>query len=133
MSSSKKRFDRRKAASILTEKELFDKALRLNKLGRTADAIEILEGFVERYPDLATPAGVLGSIYHQLRRYSEAIPYLEKATNLSPHSELASRALFHSFLNLERKEEAILELERFIALTGSEEFRAIRRELREKE
>lgn len=113
---------RQMAIEIEKERPLFDRALKLRDEGRVEEAIVILKGFTERYPKLATPHGVLGGTYYQEGEYDKAIHYLSVAARLSPHSELASRVLFHSLLKTGRTAEAKEELERYIELTGSEEF-----------
>ncbi len=129
MTSSDTKPIRRRKNSLFKEKKLFDRALALRDEGNIQDAIAILKGLTERYPEDAASFGMLGGIYYEIGEFGEAIRHFKETTSLSPRSELASRGLFHSLLEAGRNDEAKMELQRYIDLTSSEEFRTLLRAL----
>ena len=75
---------------------------------------------------------MIGAIYFSLEDWSNSLLYYEQTVKLSPKSELASTALFHSLRHHARFDEAFEEAKRLIKLNGySEEYALIMKELEE--
>ncbi len=79
----------------------------------------------EEYPYVPCILGFVGVLYRDFGRLEESIGYLKRTVDLSPDSELASIALYHtlrkaSFHFQDRKygDLALEEAERFIMSTG---------------
>lgn len=123
--STKKEVSLRERAEFFKEEELFKHALSLRDRERFCEAINILLGFVKRYPNLPAASGMLGGVYFQAGRYEEAVACLERTVELSPRSELACGILFHSLLKLGRIDDAKAELRRFLTRTKSEKLRSL--------
>lgn len=100
-------------------------AIDLRDRGEIDHAIEILLDLVETTPERASVHGVLAGVYFEAESMALAAHHFKRASELSPGSELASRGLFHAYLELGQKEQAIQELRRFIAHRGSEEFEGL--------
>jgi tetratricopeptide (TPR) repeat protein len=109
----------------------FNRALDLRQ-NNPNEAIQILEQLDHRFPGQAIITGMLGSIYHSLGDWVNALRYYRRTVALSPKSELASLGLFHSLRHHERFEEAFDEARRFIKLNGiTEDYRLLMQELDE--
>jgi tetratricopeptide (TPR) repeat protein len=66
--------------------------------------------------------GMLGHLYFLLGDFENALINNREATRHGPKSELASLGLFHTLWELGRKDEALSEARRFIALRPSAEY-----------
>ena len=102
--------------------EKMEKILDLRKLAKYEEAIINAENLANNYPEIASVFGLLASLYFELDRYEEAALAYQKATELSPKSEMASLGLFHSLWQLERNDDAFEEMKRFMAISASDEY-----------
>ena len=110
----------------------FNRASSLWHEGKLLEAARIFKGLDKKFPNQPAILGMLGAIYFTTGNYANALTYWEKVVKLSPKSELASRALFHTLLQHERFDDALTEANRFIKLNGySKEYAMIMEELDE--
>jgi predicted O-linked N-acetylglucosamine transferase (SPINDLY family) len=92
----------------------------LDRLGRSDEAADILETAVLLAPESPLPTTILANSLLHLSRFSEAIPYLRKANELSPEN-LALKSDYAATLNrAHRYTEAKEILERMIAEHGDQ-------------
>jgi cytochrome c-type biogenesis protein CcmH/NrfG len=88
--------------------------VELNAAGKLEEAAEALkQGLIEQ-PDHAKAWWLLGGIYWQLGRYTEALPFRRRAVELKPRNERCSLGLFHTLLDAGLAEETIAEVRRFL-------------------
>lgn len=96
---------------------MFELAIELRDKGELRDSINVLTKVLCEYPlDKRTHAiySVLGGIYGDLQEYDMAFANFKLATELNPSSELASLGLYVTLATLEKDEEAIRELIRYL-------------------
>ena len=108
----------------------FNRALQLRDADDWNGARAILERLALEFPDYPPVLGMLGSIHFHFRDYQKALPYFEQTVALSPQSELASLCLAHCLINTNRTAEAVVELQRYLALRDSDEHRELLETLR---
>jgi tetratricopeptide (TPR) repeat protein len=97
--------------------KMFESAIELRDKGQLRDAVVILSKIVDNYSNdkrIAGFHGVLGGVYIDLEEHEKALDNFKKATILSPKSELASIGLYVSYVNVDKDEEAIRELIRYL-------------------
>lgn len=112
---------------------LFNEAIQLRDLGEYDKAItNLIEVQNEGTVSDAATLGVLGHIYFLKEDWPEALKCFVKLVTLSPRSELASLNLFHTFIHLERVDEAFDEARRFLSVRDSEEYRLLFNEINER-
>jgi tetratricopeptide (TPR) repeat protein len=99
-----------------------EEILELRKYNKYEDAISKAKHLTETYPNIGSVFGLLASIYFELDRFKEAAENYEKATKISPKSEMASLGLFHSLWQLERNDEAFKEMKRYMSVAESAEY-----------
>jgi predicted Zn-dependent protease len=114
-----------KASATPEFKELLNQALALKNQKRYAEAAQILEGLRERHPQSASAHAIFGDVLWEQNKVAEAIPAFQKAVELAPTSELASLGLFHTLLESGDKQRAIAEMNRFLSVADSKEYKAI--------
>jgi predicted Zn-dependent protease len=108
----------------------FNEAIRKRDTGDLDGSRETLEALSLEFPGRSAIWGTLGAIYFEQDRLEEAIGAFQKATVLSPQSELASISLFHALFDSGRRQDAFAEMRRFLALVpDSEEYRLLRSEM----
>lgn len=107
----------------------FERAIKLRDENDLEGALAVLLGLAEDYPQIPAVHGMLGHIYRKLDRHREAAKSFEKATQLSPNSELASLGLFHSLKQLGDEDGALSEMKRFLGRSQSHEYDLILAEL----
>ncbi|HWB54573.1 MAG TPA: hypothetical protein VG722_10285 [Tepidisphaeraceae bacterium] len=107
----------------------FDQAVRLNKAGKCDKAISALESLRKQFAQSASVVGYLGGIYFEQGLLERATNCFQRATELSPRSELASVGLFHSLWASGKTNEALAEMARFLAIAESKEYRTLIRDL----
>jgi len=111
-------------------RKAFDKAIRLKRLGRTEQARRVLEQLQREHPESPAVLGYLGGVYFDDGDLEQATDCFRKTTELSPTSELASLGLFHSLWARKKRQAALAEMGRFLAVADSREYRTLIRELR---
>ena len=96
---------------------MFNSAINLRDKGELRDAVVTLSKIVDNYSNdkrIAGVHGVLGGVYMNLEEHEKALDNFKKATILSPKSELASLGLYVSYARVDKDEEAIGELIRYL-------------------
>ena len=111
----------------MTLNSLLDEALECQNQEQYAAAHEIMKMAVKFFPGSAAANGVMGQICYFQESWIEASIYFGKATKINPKSELSSLGYFYSLWHLDKKEEAIAEMERYLKDYESEEYQRIRR------
>jgi len=108
----------------------FNKASKLWQEGKTAEAARIFRRLNQEFPNQPAILGMLGAIHFTKGDYVASLEYYQRVVNLSPKSELASRAYYHSLLRNERYDEALAEATRFVKQNGlTKEYEEIMAEL----
>jgi len=103
--------------------ELMENALEYKNREEWELAAEAFASIAEKYPDYAPAFGMCGAVlFSGLKKPREALPYCTRAVELAPKSEMASLALFHSLWALERDDEAIAEMKRFLQVGYCEDY-----------
>lgn len=111
---------------------LMGQALTCKNRNDFRGAAKILASTVLEFPDCAGAWGLLGSIYLlELRLPKKALHCFEKATQLSPRSEMASLGLFHALWRSRKRSRAVAELKRFQSVSHSKDYAEIAAELKE--
>lgn len=105
-----------------TEKEMFHVAANLSKDGNIAGAISILEELTKINPNSALFRAVLANSYEEIGKHELAEVNFKAAIHLKPEWELASLGLFHCLWGQGRKDEALLELKRFMAISYCKDY-----------
>jgi tetratricopeptide (TPR) repeat protein len=106
---------------------VFDRALRLRDAGVFDEGIETLRALnavldpVDERPLLLQSLLQIAHMHRELDNLEAAEMALRRATRLSPKSELASLALFHTLWSLGRNREALLEMQRYVELKPNSE------------
>jgi predicted Zn-dependent protease len=96
-------------------------------------SLQVLSTLTAEYPECTPAYSLMGGIYlHFLKQPEKAIPYLQKALQLSPRSETISLRLFHSLWECERYEEALAEMRRFQSIAHCRDYDEILAELKKK-
>lgn len=85
---------------------LFLKAQILTKLGKTDDAIAVLEGMTERFPEMVAPYNNLAVLYAGKGRLDEARKVLETALMVQPNYATAYENLADLYVALARQSYA---------------------------
>jgi Flp pilus assembly protein TadD len=85
---------------------LFLKAQILTKMGKTDEAISVLEGMTERFPEMAAPYNNLAVLYAGKGRLDEARKVLETALMVQPNYATAYENLADLYLALARQSYA---------------------------
>lgn len=102
---------------MTTIDNMFELATELRDKGELKDSVGVLLKILDTYPTDKKTYGVhtiLGGVYSDLREYNNALDNFKKATDLNPTSELASLGLYLTYIKLDRDEEAIEELKRYL-------------------
>lgn len=97
--------------------KLFELGIELRDKGDLRDSVGVFSKIVEDYPNDEKISGVylvLGGVYSDLKEHQKSLINFRKATDLNPKSELASLGLYIAYAKLDRDEEAIKELIRYL-------------------
>ena len=112
------------------EYAILSRGIDLAEDGDLAKAETLLVGLTEGpYGPEAKLA--LGVVFQKQDRVIEAVELFSSLVVELPDSEGASLGLFHSLWRADRREEAFLEMKRFLASYQSWEYRRLRRDLKE--
>ena len=102
---------------IMPIENLFEIALSLRKGGNDTKAIAKCEEILREYPTHPKIIGViivLAGIHQKCKNFEKSLKYFKRGTELEPKSELASLGAYLSYANLNRYDEAICELKRYL-------------------
>ena len=103
----------------------FDEALRLRDQGNLGGAHDILSQLCKSDAATAAMFAVLGDVLWEMDCLSDAIHTFYRVTEMSPRSEVASLALFHSLFQAGRQDEAFGEMRRFLSIADSTEYETL--------
>ena len=109
----------------LVDRHLFDEAVRLKRQGNFKDALSVLRKLHRSAPNDASTCALIGEINWSQGKLGIAIRWLSKATREAPRSELASLGLFHVLWEANKEGLALAEMNRFLAISDSKEYRSI--------
>jgi tetratricopeptide (TPR) repeat protein len=96
---------------------MFELGIELRNKGDLRDSINVFSKILSDYPmDKKTHRiySVLGGVYADLGENDHALKNFKKATQLNSNSELASLGLYVTLVELDKDEEAIQELIRYL-------------------
>jgi tetratricopeptide (TPR) repeat protein len=102
---------------MATIDSMFDLGIELRDKGELRDSINVFSKILDDYPiDKKTHGiySVLGGVYADLGENDNALKNFRKATELNSKSELASLGLYVTLVELDKDEEAIQELIRYL-------------------
>jgi tetratricopeptide (TPR) repeat protein len=102
---------------MATIESMFELAIELRDKGELRDSINVFSKILDDYPIDKKTHGVylvLGGVHADLEENDKALINFKKATELNSKSELASLGLYVTLVNLDRDEEAIHELIRYL-------------------
>lgn len=97
--------------------KMFELAIELRDNGDLQDSIGVLNKILADYPTdkkIYAVHLILGGIHNDLKKYEEALESFKIAAELNPKYELASLCLYVTYVKLDRHEDAINELFRFL-------------------
>src|SRR5689334_17323389 len=113
-------------------KTRFSEATRLKDNGEFPAAADILTELSQCDPTSPAILAVLGDVYWDMNRLSEAISAFRRALELAPGLEAASLGLFHCLWETNSRDEALEEAKRFTAVSDSESYRNVIQEIIQK-
>ena len=113
-------------------KKLFSEAVNLEEAGQIESARKLLLDCVEKDPNCTAALATLGHVCYKMGDWDEAVTVFKRGVKLSPTLEAVSLGLFHSLWKLGRRVEALEETKRFQAISDSEDYREIVKEINEK-
>ena len=119
---------------MTTIDSMFELAIELRDKGQLHDSINVLSKILDKYPIDKKAHGiysVLGGVHADLGENEKALINFKKATELNPKSELASLGLYVTFAMLDRDQEAIDELIRYLTLNPANLYKDTLEELLE--
>ena len=102
---------------MTTIDSMFELGIELRNKGELRDSINVFSKILNGYPTDKRIHGiysVLAGVHADLGEHDKALINFKKATELNPKSELASLGLYVTLATLDRDEEAIHELIRYL-------------------
>ncbi len=99
-------------------------ARSLTEAGQHDDARLCLLKFLEQEPDNATALMMLGGAYFQMQKFAEAEMVFERLVLMEPGRGEYSIALFNTLWKMERHEEGLEEIKRFMTCADQTRERA---------
>jgi len=112
--------------------EKLAKAVNLSENGDVKGAKKILEEIVVMNSSSPKIHAALGSTYWDLQDIDSAISEFKEAVDLAPSWEDASLGLFHCLWESDKKDDAMVELKRFMAIGTSTDYEEIIKEINQK-
>lgn len=113
------------------ERVLFSLAQEKSRNNDLEGTVEVLEKLIRLSPKSALFNATLASTYKLLNDYERSERFFSIAVQLSPTSEIISLGLFHCLWEQNKRVEAIKEMERYTTTAESEDYRNIKKELKE--
>lgn len=95
-------------------------ARSLSEAGQHEDARMCLLEALKEEPNSKSALIMLGGAYFAMEKYSEAEMVFERLVLMEPGTGRYSIALFNSLWNMDRREEALEEIKRFMACADQE-------------
>ena len=115
------------------EKAEFKRASALYEEGNIKEALPILETLAKQRPDSGLLLATLANTYWDLNMLERAEQYFIKAVSAAPDVEKISLGYFHLLWELDKKGDAINEIQRFQEYsTLSDHYKEIAEEINEK-
>lgn len=110
---------------------LFTQAFALEEAGDLQQALSIRERLIEYSSQDERYILSMGRSFATLDRMGEAEDWYRKSIFLYPYSEMSSLQLFHFLWNLDRTDDAFIELRRFQSISHSDDYAEIVGEINE--
>ncbi len=114
------------------EKEKFDEAKRLSKLGDLNGVVAVMNELVEGNKSSPVFRSVLANALWELGKLELAETEFRHAVRLAPESENISLGLFHCLWDQNKIDEAFAEMKRFTKISVSDSYREIVKEINSK-
>ncbi|MEP7147799.1 MAG: hypothetical protein ABI857_02860 [Acidobacteriota bacterium] len=113
-------------------KEAIDLAFELNQQGKNEESVATLSTIYKDIPaDDIGSLGIVGSLFREASELHKGLYCFQKAFEVDPNNPRVSLGLFHSLWRLERYDEALDELKRFLFVSQSEEHSRLLSEMEE--
>lgn len=119
---------------MTTIESIFELGIELRNKGKLRDSINVFSKILSDYPvDKKTHGiySVLAGVHADLGEHDKALSNFRKATELNPKSELASLGLYVTLAKLNKDEEAIHELIRYLKIYPADLYKDTLEELLE--
>jgi len=113
------------------EKRQFSEAQERSKSNDLPGTLEALKSLVLQRPDSAMFSATYANTLKESGDLEGALHYFRRAVVIEPTKELYSLGLFHCLWRLEKREEALAEMRRFVSIAESADYQQILRELNE--
>jgi tetratricopeptide (TPR) repeat protein len=104
---------------MTTINNLFELGIELRDKGDLKDSINVFSKILNDYPNdkkRYVVYTVLGGIHSDLREYDKSLINFKSASDLNPKYELASLGQYLAYVKLDRDDEAIGELIRYLKI-----------------
>ena len=119
---------------MATIDDMFELGIELRNKGQLRDSVNVFSKILSDDPFDSKAYKthlVLGGVHADLGEHDKAITHLQKATELNPKSELSSLGLYVSLVKLDKDEEAIQELIRYLTFYPADLYKETLEELLE--
>ena len=104
------------------DKAIFAEANKLKNEDRYFEALELLKQLLPKYPDNFTLLTVAGHVNWELGNLEIAVELFQSAIKGNPDNEAVSLGLFHCLWELDRRDEALKEIRRFMTISYSQDY-----------
>jgi tetratricopeptide (TPR) repeat protein len=111
------------------ERERWRKLHAQLKEGEFSAALEGLRSLAQDRPDLGMLAAVYANALKASGNLAEAEIYFRRGVDVCPRTELASLGLFHCLWELNKRTEAVVEMQRFMSIGTSADYSEIAQEV----
>ena len=111
--------------------ERFEQAMQLRQESKHQAARDKFIELLREQPCSKIVLGMLSVCYFELEEHELAVVYATQSVAVSPKSERASLVLFHSLWKTNREDEAFEEMRRFLALTPSDAYDELLKDINE--
>ena len=103
-----------------------------SRLDDVPGTLKILRDLVAEIPQSAMLNATLANTLKAINDIEPATEHFQTAVKLAPTSELYSLGLFHIFWSQGRRDDAFIEMKRFMAISDSADYREIVAEINSK-
>ncbi len=104
-------------------------AIALKNQKKYEESNDILMELFREHDDSPIISGLIAGNYYKMCQYEDSAYYFNRASRLSPSSELASIGLFHSLIELGYNDLAFEELDRFLSENEAKAYKVTLEEL----